>query len=698
MVDYLKGDLAQFTENLPGAAFFYVVDADRNGSIRFLNDGCETIWGISAETLGDDPTLLWDMITPEDSPAVRASVAQSAKSQTQWEARFNIVDGNGVQKCIFGRSTPDPLPDGSVRWLTYLFDLTDQIKTEKLFEVVSDQLRFISSAIPDGFAFFDPEEKLVVCNSLFRSAYAIDANDDIKGRTYEKILSDAVDHGAVLEPDESKTDWIASALENFRSANSSREIRWEGGRWMRILDRPTEDGGRIAIRIEVTDAVHHKKELEIAAATDMLTGLANRRGLAQVLSEFSLNLKAPQQLVILHIDLDKFKNINDAFGHDSGDLVLSQTADKIRKHVGDDAHIARVGGDEFVVVLVTDQSECQLYKVAEELREIITRPIYCDSRIFQVGASVGLATWAPGTQESVEQVLMDADTALIAGKSQGRNQTVVFSKEMRNTAVTNARVATQIKDGLEKDAFLPFFQPQVAYPGRQFVGFEALARWKTGSDTYATAATFIDVANDTGLISAIERKILSGSLAALSRIARQGAANAYVSINLSSVQLRDPSLLERLMDELLMHGVSADRVNVEIVESTLLDDRSDTIAVNICRLAEAGFRIALDDFGTGHAALASLTRFPVDQIKIDRSLITDIDSEPTKRAIASGLFHVCENLGIETIAEGVETEAELTALREIGFSRFQGFYFARPMPVNRLLSWIDELELAEQAQ
>jgi EAL domain-containing protein (putative c-di-GMP-specific phosphodiesterase class I) len=265
---------------------------------------------------------------------------------------------------------------------------------------------------------------------------------------------------------------------------------------------------------------------------------------------------------------------------------------------------------------------------------------------------------------------------------------VVFAAEMRREAVQTANIAGQIKEGLAEDRFFPFFQPQVEMPGGQLCGFEALVRWRRADGTVVPASAFLDVANETGLIGLIDRHMMSASLDLLSELPSSGSHRHCVSLNFSSVQLRNPAIVEQLLDETMARGLKADQVNLEILESTLLDDCSDTVASNIRSLAEAGFRIELDDFGTGHTALASLRRFPVHRIKIDRSLIRDIDTEAASRAITEGIFTLCRKLGIEAIAEGVETAAELETLRGLGLRKLQGDHFAHPMPKETLLAWL----------
>jgi len=290
----------------------------------------------------------------------------------------------------------------------------------------------------------------------------------------------------------------------------------------------------------------------------------------------------------------------------------------------------------------------------------------------------------------MEQCLLDADTALMVGKSSGRNRTVFFNEDMRKTAQKTAQIAANIKEGLDHGQFVPFYQPQFEMPAGRICGFEALARWADGSGRYRTAETFIDIAKETGLVTQIDRVVLAESLKAVNALTRTMQHAPRMTLNLSGIHLRNPNLVELLRAKLMEHGVSPSQIVFEIVESTLLDDRTEQISANIHKLASAGFRIDLDDFGAGHTALTSLYKFPVDRIKIDKSLIRGIDKEKKKCAIVEGVFELCKKLDVGVIAESVETEAEYQTLSQLGITHFQGFLFARPMPFKDLAPWLEQ--------
>lgn len=678
-----------FAENLPGAAFYLSVARDGARGIQFLNSGCGAIWPGDPCAIGADASIFWDMIHPRDAQRVAAIFDHSAETMTLLEARFRITDAVGSEKTLLCRGTPTRLPDGGTRWLTFLFDISAETRTQALFEVVTRQLRYISDAIPDGFALFDADERLVVCNAPFRETYGLDPDRDLRGWRYADILANVLETKTIPDANGRKAEWIADAMARFRAASGKAEERWDAGRWFRMLDRRTEDGGRVTFRIEITQSVEYKRELETAAATDTVTGLLNRRGLGLCLPGLTDALPHGAELDVFHLDLDKFKTINDMHGHEAGDAVLVAVAERLRAQMDAGARVARVGGDEFVIVRPRQPGDVPALTTAEALRNTLREPLRWKGRICQTGASVGVATWRRGGAESLEQALIDADTALTVSKKDGRNRATAFDDWMRQTAMQSASLAAEIKQSIRQRGFFPHFQPQVQYPGGQLVGLEALARWRKPDGTCLPAQAFIDVANETGLITEIDKMVLDQSLDMLQGLTRRGLGRPTVSINLSGLELGRDSVVETLQDAIFTRGLAAQQVTIEILETALLDDRADQIGHNIAQLARAGFTIELDDFGTGHTALTSLTAFPVDRIKIDRSLIRDIDRDAKKHAIVSGLFLVCEKLGIETIAEGVERKAELDTLHQIGLRRFQGYLFARPMAAAALLDWIE---------
>jgi diguanylate cyclase (GGDEF)-like protein len=680
--------LERFADNLPGAAFIYTQAPDGLHTIEFLNDRCSDVWGISTEEIGTDPTALWAMVHQDDLASLQASVVKSAQDLSVWEAEFRITDGRGEKKQLVGRGTPEITADGGIAWVTFIFDITLQAAAKEQFQQTNYHLEQVSEAIPDAFAMFNADEKLIICNSPFAEIYGEQDKLELKGQRYRDILVNAAKMNRFPDAKDREADWVDENMSEFFDASKVREQRFGDGRWLRVLDRPTIDGGRVSFRIDISKIRRRQDTLEEQALTDGLTGLLNRRGLAKRLDDIRQSSSAPERLTFFHIDLDNFKSVNDAQGHDAGDCVLAKVASRLQSVTGQNALIARVGGDEFVVVEKTNLSKHEAIENGDTYRDKINKPIFYQGRRCHVGASIGISVWANCFDEAVEQALLDADTALLAGKARGRNRVVQFDETMRTQAVQKAQTAAYIREGILQREFVPYFQPQLELESGKIVGFEALARWQMKGRPALSAGAFIDVANETGLIEEIDAKILTDSLDAIVELADYMLVPACISINVSSIKLRDNSFVETLQDEMLQRGLSVKQVTLEVLESTLLDDRSTQVAQNIEDLSKAGFRIELDDFGTGHTALASLQKFPVDCIKIDRCLVENIDKSASTKAITKGIFDLCQTLNVSAIAEGVETQEELDTLISIGIKKFQGYLIGKPMPLDELKQWL----------
>jgi len=697
MADTQDQMLASFARDIPGAAFYYSVHPDGSDSIEIMSSQSLEIWGLDVPRDAVTPDMLWALTHPQDLARMQASVETSAKTLSVWEQSWRIIDPSGNKKWLHGRGTPEARPDGSTRWLTFVFDITSQIVAETKAAKAIDQLAAATEAIPDGFALFDERERLVACNAAYRALFDRIQDRLVPGETFEALLRASVQAGHFVINLDDQEAWITERLKQFRRADGKAEVGFSDGRWLRMLDRPTKDGGRVSFRVDITRTKSRQAELENAALTDALTGLWNRRGMSEQLKAMENQLRPGERIALLHLDLDKFKTVNDALGHEAGDFVLQEIATALLAAADERTAVARVGGDEFVCAMPGEHMRDDLSKQVECLRAGLTKPRRFKGRMCQVGATVGIAFWTQGSAESLEQSLLDADTALMQGKAQGRNRIVFFESCMRHQAVETARIASKIKEGLRRREFFPVFQPQIQLPEGQVSGFEVLVRWTDKDGAVTPASDFIHVANETGLIVDIDREMLQQGLDGLHRLMATGLDRPSLSVNLASATLRSPDLLDIILDAVGWRGIAHDQLNIEILESTLLDDRSDMIAQNINALARLGFRIELDDFGTGHTALASLRRFPVHRIKIDRSLITSIDTDTSLQAITEGIHSLCARLGVETIAEGIETEGELEKLRDIGITQFQGYFLAKPMPFDAITAWLSQRKRSEPA-
>ncbi|WP_158263591.1 bifunctional diguanylate cyclase/phosphodiesterase [Aliiruegeria haliotis] len=473
-------------------------------------------------------------------------------------------------------------------------------------------------------------------------------------------------------------------------------LRHKDGHWVVILSRASilrragKVGRVVGTHVDISELRHQQSELERAAWTDDLTGLRNRRELTAALSDLSRSGLGDGRLALFHVDLDRFKAVNDANGHDAGDHVLRQTADRLSAHTFFFDIVARVGGDEFLLAKRTDAENAHVYEMATRIVEAISQPIVYGEQQLLVGASVGIAFVETDDTDKIDEATANADIALCTSKSLGRGRCVFFEPGMRAAAVRAVELASEIRDGLEGDEFKPFFQPQIDTRTREIIGFEALARWYHPKRGILSAADFVSFAERAFLLEAIDDQVFQHACRAVSDISAAGAAEATISVNVSTARLSNAKLVDKLIETSRQAGVDPDRIRIEILETTLLSERTTHITRNIFDLADAGFKLELDDFGTGHTAIASLRNFPVSRIKIDKSLISGVQGDPMLQAISSAVIDLGSKLGIEVLAEGVQTDAELAFLETLGCSQVQGFLIAPPLSMDELPAWIDK--------
>ena len=606
------------------------------------------------------------------------------KDRIEFRTQHLRRDGSGYEAEILLQYIAGDLP----QFLALILDVTaeNEAKIETLR--AKDQLKTAIEALPDGFVLYDRGDRLVVCNEKYREFYPKSASIMVPGAKFEDILRHGLARGEYADAVGRENKWLKERLQEHRQANNVIEQKLSDDRWLRILERATPDGGRVGLRIDITQQMESRSRAEQAAATDSLTGLANRRGVTRFSGCAARSLKPKERLIALHVDLDKFKSINDVIGHDAGDFVLVEAAKVLCASVGKGGLVARVGGDEFLVLLQSDMKNPQVMEFSERLRRELSEPIRFRGRICHIGASIGISSWSPGSDISIETALLNADIALNHCKKHGRNRSSLFEQSMRVRTVETAVLAQEIKKGISAGEFVPFFQPQFDISGQNIDGFEVLVRWRHPTRGLLSAGDFLFAAEEHGLVSVIDQIVLQKSLPVLKRMSVFEFMYPRMSLNMSGAQLSDPGIVEQYMWQILGHSISPDQIRIEILESTLLDDRAVNVIENIRAFSENGLAIELDDFGTGHTAISSLTKYPVQRIKIDRSLVKDIDSDPALHAITDAIVGLAKKLSIKVLAEGVETAKELMTLQGIGCTCVQGFYLAHPMAEEEVFDWL----------
>ncbi|MEM7301073.1 MAG: EAL domain-containing protein [Pseudomonadota bacterium] len=422
------------------------------------------------------------------------------------------------------------------------------------------------------------------------------------------------------------------------------------------------------------------------ATRDSLTGVFNRRGIQDEIVRLASSSKPPK-LGLIHLDLDKFKAVNDTLGHAVGDKVLEETARRLKANVRVHDSLARIGGDEFLVVCTIDKSNFDVGRVASRLITALNQPMPEEISRLDVGASAGVIEFELGHPEDFEQALVSADLALYEAKNNGRGCSKTYRDELKSTYLDTENTILAIKKGIANGEFEPWFQPQTNMQTGLLEGVEVLVRWNDPDKGVRSPADFLQIADEAGLLNLIDQQIFDQALPILAKLHENGLHGLTMSFNLTAKRLAEPGLVEQLRRSTLNAGLLSSDIALEIIETVIFDARSSQAIETINALAMAGFRIELDDFGTGRSSIANLIKFPVSKLKIDRQFVAGIDDDADKEKITGAIVRLAEDLGIATLAEGVETEDEFSTVQTMGCGSVQGYFVAKPMREEELESW-----------
>ncbi|MEQ1941686.1 EAL domain-containing protein [Mesorhizobium sp. VNQ89] len=420
-----------------------------------------------------------------------------------------------------------------------------------------------------------------------------------------------------------------------------------------------------------------KERIEFNSLHDSLTGLPNRRYVDEMLAEHIAKFETEgERAALLHLDLDRFKQINDTLGHAAGDAMLVHAARVLKANLRHGDFVARVGGDEFIVLCKIeppdrDRWDDVLASLADRIIEEMHQPVLYQGHECRFGVSIGIACDLDQVADP-RRLLVNADLALYRAKSRGRNRYQFFNDALQAEIVTTKRTADDILSGLERNEFVAYYQPQFDATTHAIIGVEALARWKHPSSQLLLPGDFMKIAEELNVVATIDRMILEQSLDDMKKWAREGINVPKASVNVSARRLHDEELIRGLRDLSIRPG----SISFELVESIFLDENDDQFTWNVDQIKALGIDIEIDDFGTGYASIVSLLKLKPKRLKIDRQLVTPILTSPTQRHLVGSIIDIGKSLGIEVMAEGVETMEHARVLKSLGCTGLQGHAFA----------------------
>ena len=536
--------------------------------------------------------------------------------------------------------------------------------------------------MPLGLCMFDADRRVVVSNRRFTELFGVSADAVRRGASARELLSDAARAG-ILSIEQA--DRLSADFANRMSGQDSGELIVEiaNGRTLVLTFELIKNGGSVVLVEDITERRTAEAKINHLARYDPLTGLPNRTFFHDQMELALTKIKRNKEnCAILFIDLDQFKQINDTMGHPFGDELLCAVAERLRGIVRDSDIVARFGGDEFMILLSPMKRPEEAASMARRVVEVLSETFDIDGHHVLIGASVGIAV---GPQDGVDAdlLLKNADMALYRTKSEGRGSWRFFEREMDVRAQARRNLEIDIRNAVASSAFKVFYQPQINLKTRRISTCEALLRWPHPERGMISPAEFIPIAEEMGLIVEIGNWVLHEACGECMK----WPAGTRVSVNLSPIQFRRGNVADAIREALNASGLPANRLEIEITESVLVQDTEATRA-QLAQLRDMGVRISLDDFGTGYSSLSYLHSFPLHKVKIDRTFLQGIGAGGKSLTLLRGVARLSAELGMSVAVEGVETEEELAVItREASVDEAQGYLFspAVPGPVVRKL-------------
>ena len=671
----LKINEARLTLAL-GAAELGVWEWNVVSDETFWSPQCDKVLGGSLGNRSFSEFLSWTH--PGDSLIVQQRIAHAVNDRQPFEAELRLVGQDNLERWIICNGRPHYDSDGQP---LCVIGVVQDITARKRAERERRQADAVFAHAQEGVLITDREGTILSANPAFCMLMGYEA-EDVIGRNPRLFKSDHHDD------------------EFYRSLfdQAGRTGTWQGEIWNRredgavvpvwftlaaVRDVHGNVSGYIATYSDISYIKRSESQLEFLSHHDALTRLPNR---TLLLSRLQTSVARAQREnstgAVLFLGLDRFKSINDGYGHRVGDAVLQAVAKRCKERLRDDDMLGRIGGDEFVVLLERLSSAEQAVQVAEALIAALAVPISVDgsTEIF-LSASVGISLF-PDEGANADRLLRNADSALFLAKKHARGGVRFYTEQLITAATERVALDSGLRRALERDEFILHYQPLVEIGTRRLIGVEALVRWAKPEQGLVPPGQFIPLAEETGLIVPLGAWVLETACRQFTDWLEQRIAIEVLAVNLSPAQFRHPDLVRMVADILARTGMPPERLELEITESALMDVVETESKLHA--LKQLGVRLSIDDFGTGFSSLAYLKRFPIDKLKVDQSFVRDIPTERADMEICAAVISLAKNLRLDVLAEGVETEIQLDALKAMECVYAQGYLFSRPVPAKDL--------------
>jgi diguanylate cyclase (GGDEF)-like protein/PAS domain S-box-containing protein len=667
--------------------------SDEQGVITMANSQTETMLGYKANELVGQSI---EMLVPERFRATHPAL------RTQFAAT------SAIRPMGIGRSVRALRKDGSE--LDVEISLSPIRTTQGIFFASSlrdiTERRLAETELRIAATTFDSHEAIMITDTDANILRVNRAFEEITGYSAEEVMGK---NPRILSSGRHDQDFYAQMWQTLlRSGSWSGEIwdkRKDGQiypKWLTITavkDDQGETTQYVAIFSDITKWKQTEEEIHNLAFYDVLTGLPNRRLLLDRLNvAFSVSARNHQYGALLFLDLDKFKTLNDTLGHEYGDLLLVEVAKRLKLCVREVDTVARLGGDEFVVLIENVSAEAEdasqkAAHLAEKIRATLATPYRLKEHAYHSSPSIGVCLYY-GKNETVDELLKHADMAMYQAKGSGRNAVRFFDQNMQQAVGTRATLESDLRGAVTAQQLQLYYQIQVDHDQRP-IGAEALLRWSHPQRGLVSPAQFIPIAEESSLILEIGHWVLDSACQQIALWSHhEQTRHLVLAVNISAQQFKQPDFVEQVAAMLRKYRIEPSRLKLELTESVVLDDKFSVVVKMLALRHGLGVTLSLDDFGTGYSSLSYLKWFSLDQIKIDQSFVRDMTTDASDMVMVKTIIDMAQNFGLNVIAEGVETEAQLALLKDNGCMAYQGYLFSKPVPIEEF----EKLQMSHSSQ
>ena len=666
-------EMRKVLDSIPQMVWVSFLGGDR---LEYYNSRWREFTG---RTLASDGTTRRDLIHPDDQARAIKIWDNCRASGADYEAEYRLLHRSGEHRWILSRGRAERDERGRiVAWYGTCTDIHELVLARQALSASEQLNRTIISASGDSIKLLDRDGRILFANEAALAERDQANSDAMIGADWLESLP------ASARP--MARSALARALAGERSRFTTMRMddpdqpQWRDFMISPVADPEGSGKGVVVSSRDVTEQRLAQERLRWTSNHDALTDLPNRTYFHECLEEAIRQARNESgRIGLLIVDVDDLKQINDALGHDAGDELLRAFAERLTESVGPMDVVGRLGGDEFGILLTSVESEEDVEATAATIIERLREPFLCDGRLVDCRGSIGASVY-PDKGGHKAELLKHADLALYAAKAAGRMQAMMFHPVMRAEMQTRSSMLALTRDAVRDCRIVPYYQPKIDLRTGAISGFEALLRWRDAQGRIHLPATIAAAFEDRDLACAITEQIVAAAAADMARWIGEDVDFGHVAINAAAADFRTGDFAERLLGQLDGAGIPTSLCQLEVTETVFLGRGAECVETALKRLCESGLKIALDDFGTGYASLSHLKRFPVDMLKIDRSFVADLESDPEDAAIIRGVINLAKSLDLEVVAEGVETAAQDRFLRDHGCDLAQGFLYSKAVP------------------